>query len=119
MVTKMNAFVSDQDRKGSLMDSRKSSMRPLSKISTIPEEGNEEDFPDNASNQMSNNNREDCCTPPLLNQPLLARAVQVPNRIRRLRSRNQKNNQQPKNLWFTGTKILEFMFLDFSSKLVM
>ncbi len=72
-------------------------LRSISKISTIPEE--DVDF-----DEMSNpglRRAEDCCTPtdPRSLRPL-ARAVQVPNRIRRLRSRHV---QPPKNLWFIGS----------------
>lgn len=68
--------------------------RRLSKVSTIPEEDNEHEDPSQA-----NNDREECCTP-TDGRNLLSRAVQVPNRIRRLRTRHI---QRPKNLWFTGS----------------
>ena len=81
-------------------------LRSPSKISTIPEEGNEDDLLED----IPNNNREECCTPPDNSQyqPLLARAVQVPNRIRRLRTRHL---QTPKNLWFTGI-VLQLVLLN-------
>lgn len=70
-------------------------MRSLSKISTIPEE--EFDYDENLSGSWRR--AEDCATPTDRLRPL-ARAVQVPNRIRRLRS---KHVQSPKNLWFIGS----------------
>ena len=111
-------FTENADRRSSMesSDSNKNSggkiqipERSFSKISTIPEEGNED--PDDALYDISNtdpNNMglEECCTPPPPTdefQNLLARAVQVPNRIRRLRSRRDQTKQkQPKNVWFTG-----------------
>ena len=109
-------FFSDADRRSSMgsSDSKNSKIqipeRSFSKISTIPEEGNED--PDalndiSISNNDPNNGLEDCCTPPPPTdefQNLLARAVQVPNRIRRLRARRADPNKpnKPKNVWFTG-----------------
>ena len=75
-------------------------VRSASQFSTIPEEP---DF-DEMSNAGSRNRAEDCCTPdqnPLSNLRPLARAIQVPNRIRRLRSKHSQNAS--KNLWFTGS----------------
>ena len=107
-------FFSDAERRSSMgsSDSKNSKIqipeRSFSKISTIPEEGNEDpDALNDISNNDPNNGLEDCCTPPPPTdefQNLLARAVQVPNRIRRLRSRKPDQNKpnKPKNVWFTG-----------------
>ena len=76
-------------------------VRSASQFSTIPEEP---DFDEAMSNRGSRdgNRAEDCCTPTDPENTLrpLARAIQVPNRIRRLRS---KHVQPSKNLWFTGS----------------
>ena len=72
-------------------------VRSTSQFSTIPEE-TDGDYESNAAGSRMNNRVEDADS--LLNLTPFARAVQVPNRIRRLRS---KKVQAPKNLWFTGS----------------
>jgi hypothetical protein len=69
-------------------------------VSTIPEEDNELDTDHHHQHQHGQHGHGtdgQCDSPD--HEKGLARAVQVPNRIRRLRTRNV---QRPKNLWFTG-----------------
>ena len=74
-------------------------LRSVSKISTIPEEDPEHD----AYSQAGAGQLEACRTPLGSAHHLrpLARAVQVPNRIRRLRSRAVGANS--KKVWYTGS----------------
>ena len=93
-------------------------VRSSSQFSTILEEQEELEAMSNAGSRKGSNRAEDCCTPTSGNQLRpLARAIQVPNRIRRLRYKPITNpqsskssngvstvqNQKPKNLWFTGS----------------
>ena len=75
--------------------------RSISKISTIPEEDLEHEDAFSTAGSIRNLSRIQIDDP---NDPKglkpLSRAFQVPNRIRRLRSRHIK---APKNLWFTGS----------------